>query len=137
MDGGRLSEPGGDYRGLFDASPVPFALVSGGSDPHIVNASQGFLSTFALGRAAIIGRPVSDLLAPTGGAELASAIDRCLSTLETVQIEVELRSDHGARVARLMVHSVRSAGFDGHVFKPVQAQTIATVLEEMPRMKRS
>jgi hypothetical protein len=28
------------------------------------------------------------------------------------------------------------AGFDGHVFKPVQPKTIATVLAEMPRMKR-
>lgn len=28
------------------------------------------------------------------------------------------------------------AGFDGHIFKPVEAQTIATVLKEMPLMKR-
>jgi signal transduction histidine kinase len=119
MDGGRLSDPSGDYRGLFDQSPAPFALVFAGGEPRVVNASRGFLDTFDRSRAALVGRPVTALLAANSGDRLAGAIRQCLTTSETVEIEVELLSGRSPRFMALMVHSADGFGFPDHVMLQV------------------
>lgn len=72
-------------------------------------------------------------------------IDIGLPGLDGYEIARKLGADAPALRPCLVALTARTddpevafeAGFDGHVFKPVQAKTIATVLDEMPRMKRA
>src|SRR4051812_38541062 len=115
MDGGRLSDPSGDYRGLFDQSPAPLALVLARGEPRVVNASRGFLDSFDLARAGRVGQPVAAALPPNAGDRLESAIRQCLSTSESIETEVELLSGRSPRVLGLMVHAAGGFGFPDHV----------------------
>ena len=51
----------GNYRTLFERSQIPIALVSVRGGSRIVTASRGFLDTFDLRRAMVVGRALDQL----------------------------------------------------------------------------
>jgi signal transduction histidine kinase len=104
-----------DYRGLFDQSLAPLSLVSAPDGLRFVAASRGFLNSFDLRRPAIVGRRLEDLFTPESSADLKTAIERCLTTSESVQILAERRKGSSRHVIRLVVHPARARGFAGHV----------------------
>jgi signal transduction histidine kinase len=117
MDSASLSEAQtsiGDYRTLFNQSMVPMALVSMLEKPRFVAASRGFLDVLGLSRGAVVDHPLGDVLARDAGAELAAAVRRCLSTSQSVQVDVAPRARAGRRSIHLWVHNARASGFAGH-----------------------
>jgi signal transduction histidine kinase len=118
MAGSNLVEtpaPTGDYRALFEQSVIPMALLAAHERPKFVAASRGFLDAFGLGRVAVVGRVLSDLLSPSDSLELATAIRRCSLTSETLQSSVEVQGDAGRRRVALAVRDASAQGFAGHV----------------------
>ncbi len=109
-----------DYRALFDQSEIPVALVSALGEPRFVAVSRGFLDTFELKRAAVVGRSV-DLLFPSPDTPaLTAAIRRCLAMSETVHASAELRNGAHHHVTGLAAHPTRARGFAGHVVVEVE-----------------
>ncbi len=118
----RVRPAGADYRALFDQSEIPVALVSALGEPRFVAVSRGFLDTFDLKRAAVVGRGV-DLLFECGkDPALTVAIRRCLAMSETVHASAELRNGAHHHVAGVAAHPTRARGFAGHVVLEVEGR---------------
>ena len=105
----------GDYRALFEQSVAPLSLVSVRDGLRFVAVSRGFLSCFDFRRAMIVGRRLEDLFTPESSADLEIAIQRCLTTSESVHVVVERRKAASRHVVRLAAHPARARGFAGHV----------------------
>jgi signal transduction histidine kinase len=106
---------GADYRALFDQSDIPVALVSTLGALRFKAASRGFLDTFDLKRAAIVGGGVDEVFATAENSELGVAIRRCLATAETIHATVQVRVGVDHQLVRIAVHPTRARGFAGHV----------------------
>ena len=106
---------GADYRALFDQSDIPVALVSTLGALRFKAASRGFLDTFDLRRATIVGGGLDEVFATAENAELTIAIRRCLATSETIHTTVQVQNGANHQLLRIAVHPTRARGFAGHV----------------------
>src|SRR5436190_15017356 len=118
----RTRRGGGNYRALFEQSPVPTALVSMRGQPRFVTASRGFLETFGLRRSALEGRALDDVLKARGDGGLAAALNRCLVTSETIRIDVEHQAHGSRRLIGLVAHLPHARGFANHVVLEAQGR---------------